>query len=226
MDDDSNLVVVCASCHSLIHYFGTKARDQQPLPKYLGKHLRIDEVKRLQGLVTRLQRARRKAYRKRRVGYAFTVEQAISKVTETGGFDDIERAAYRACVYAVLKNLPKQARERCSYRLIRRGKCMSINLMNYLIYRSPAYGDLGAPPRYDCYLIFPNRLQSLGPILGVEDRVVFQFAQLDCITVGVTYEELLALTSRQWTLFRQACAMARGAPRTREWPSNIRIQKQ
>ena len=161
-DEESNLVLVCASCHSLIHHFATKAHDRKPLPKYLGNELSADALGRLRTLILKLQHARRESDRSRKTARAVTLDQAISKVADTGGFDDDEEASYRECLTAVLEAMPSEVSARCAYRLVRRGKYISINLMNYLIYVRRPTEILAAVPGTIAMCYFPIVLMPSG----------------------------------------------------------------
>ena len=121
----------------------------------------------------------------------------------------------------VINYIPASIIPHCSFRLVSSGKYISINVMNYLLFRAPAYGDLGGKPQYDCYLIFPMDAEM--PHFITADRTVFEFKDFDCINLGLFSDEILQLPEGSWQSFADACEMATHAKRTREWPSNINI---
>ena len=223
-DERSNMILFCANCHRLTHHFGTKSYDGKPLPKYVTAALGSDAAKRLEQLSSRLRRARRKVREHDNVvDNAVELVEALNTVVSNGHFDDDLAVVYRQSVVKVLDRMPSNIARACSYRLVRAGKYISINIMNYLVFRAPAYSDLGGKPTYDCFLMYPNRLDSITRIPEADKRVVFRFKHFDCVSLGLTYEELLGLTNRHWRLFAQACEMAMKAQKSRSWSSNIRV---
>lgn len=95
--------------------------------------------------------------------------------------------------------------------------------MNYLLFRAPAYGDLGGKPLYDCYAIFPAHAVSFSGGDEATSRIAFEFKHFACINLGLFFDEMLAWTSEQWGQYQQACIIAMKARRTQGWISNIKV---
>lgn len=103
---------------------------------------------------------------------------------------------------------------------MRSEKYISINIMNYLLFRAPAHSDMGGAPVYECFFTTPSH-SSLARWAKTEGHDVFTFAYFDAINVGLSYKQLLELSEVDWKDFSEACLMALRARKSREWTSNI-----
>lgn len=93
--------------------------------------------------------------------------------------------------------------------------------MNYLLYMLPGYGDMGEIPTYDCFMIFISDFKE--HFNAFDERNVFSFSYFDCVNLGLSLAEVLALTDTGWASFSKACQIAAGARKSRNWVSNIQI---
>jgi hypothetical protein len=93
--------------------------------------------------------------------------------------------------------------------------------MNYLIFRSPGYPDMRVKPGYDCFIIFPDKILSLNE--DYDSNVTFEFTTFECINLGLSFEDILKISDKEWELFREGCLLAASAAKSRSWVSNINI---
>ena len=100
-------------------------------------------------------------------------------------------------------------------------KYLSLNIMNYLLFRTPAYTDAGGPPHYDCHIIFEQSFAVANAPLSQLDRITFRFQDFPCVNTGLWFDEVLAFSTLHWQAFQDACLIALAAKRTRNWASNI-----
>ena len=102
---------------------------------------------------------------------------------------------------------PAPVKRACSARLIRSGRCFSINVMNYLVFRAPALPDVGHTSESNdyCFLIWPRGRWPFGWRRPSKNRIGFKFAAIDAVNIVLTLAELLALRPDDWRSFRSAC---------------------
>ncbi len=224
-DDIDNFVLLCSNCHTLTHYYSSQRYQNKEIKNVLKAQLKEDAIKRLEGLILKVQNARRAIAENGNVWTArepYTIDKAIEVISRKNKFEQSQRNQLSQVIGIVLHKIPTEIRGKCSYRLLKEGKYLSINLMNYLLFRTPAYGDFAESPKFDCYLTFPKEKipDELKPI---EKRDVFLFEHFDCVNIGLSYDETLDLDSTDWSFFQNACRMAQIARRSREWISNVTL---
>ncbi|CAD6493071.1 MAG: hypothetical protein CHKLHMKO_00409 [Candidatus Argoarchaeum ethanivorans] len=224
-DDIDNFVLLCSNCHTLVHSYSSKRYRDKEIRQYLNPELTDEAIEKLKSLAGKIQNVKREVEENENlwnIKTPYTLDDAITIISHRNKFTEYQKKLLLETLSLVLENIPKPIVQRCSYRLLKNGKYMSINLMNYLLFRTPAYGDFGEMPVFDCYFTFPkNKIPSnLKPIEG---RDVFNFRYFDCINLGLSYTEILKFTKEEWSLFKEACEMANDARKTRNWISNIDI---
>lgn len=220
-DELENLALVCANCHSLVHYFSSKRFADRDVSQFVALELDSQYIPKLRELIQTIHQARSSVEKnKGLVESAVTWEEAIAVVSSCNRFSKEKQKSLTAVVQKVVTQIPPQIFTRCSLRLLSKGKYISINLMNYLLFRSPAYSDMGGKPHYECYLIAPVT-SKLARSAQVKERGVFRFKYFEAINFGLSYQEVLELSEEDWQAFRDACIMASNARRSREWVSNI-----
>jgi hypothetical protein len=217
-DEIENLVLLCPNCHALVHVLSSKRFIDKDLSGLLAPE--YDEaaigrmVKLSQEIIFARQRIRQNGNiwneKNPNSHRPYTLEEAITSVAQQNKYSDRKRKQSQEALFLALSHIPRELRTRCSYRLLKRGSYVSINLMNYLLYRSPGYGDLGGKPTYDCFLIFTSRLR---------DRF------FDCVNLGLSFSEVSMLSRTDWEDFANACQMAARARKSRNWVSNIKISE-
>ncbi len=220
-----NFVLLCSNCHTLAHFYSSKRYQNKKIEKHIKAQLGDEAIDRLGELIVKVHDARRRLEENgnlwtRREPY--TINEAIERIAKRNKFEDDQRKLLSQVIGEVLQRIPVPILRECSCRLLRDGKYMSINLKNHLLFRTPAYGDFGEKPKFDCLLTFPkDRVPSnLKPI---ENRDVFFFRHFDCVNLGLSYVETRKLNENEWGLFKEACQMAQNARKTRNWMSNIDI---
>lgn len=228
-DEIGNLVLLCPNCHTLVHLFSAKRFDSREVSNFLLPEYNQEAIGQIANLSQAIRQTRQRIKQNGNIWSAgsldsqrpYSVEEAIVSVAQRNKYPDEKLEQLREAFLLTLSHIPQELRARCSYRLLKRGSYISINLMNYLLYRSPGYGDLGGNPTYDCFLIFTNYLEDYFKFFN--ERNVFNFSYFDCVNLGLSFAEVLALADAEWTNFSKACQMAAGARKSRDWVSNIQI---
>lgn len=155
----------------------------------------------------------------------YSLEDAISAVVQNNDYGADEQRILAQVIRRAVHEIPEGMAHKCSFRLLKSGKYISVNMMNYLLFRAPAYTDSGGNPTFHFYLIYPSSMrgQELVPGVGVDARANFQFAHFGCINVGLYFSEFSSLNQQHWDLFEKACRMAAAARKSREWDSNFDV---
>lgn len=225
-DDIDNFVLLCSNCHTLVHFYSSKRYRDKGIRHYLNSELTEEAIEKLKGFIEKVQNVKREIENNKNLWTTkkpYTFDEAINIVSHKNKFTDYQRKLLSKAFKIVLENLPKSIVQKCSYRLLKKGRYISINLMNYLLFRTPAYGDFGEKPKFDSYIIFPNNISNVKFVRDVESRIAFNFKYFNCINLGLSYNELLKFIRNEWNLFRESCEMAHNARKTRNWVSNIDI---
>jgi len=220
-----NFVLLCSNCHTLAHFYSSKRYQNKKIAGHLKTHLGDEAIGRLDGLILKVQDARKRIMEHGNqwtLRKPYTVNEVVERISKRNKFSDNQRRLLSQVIEEVLQRMPASILRECSCRLLRDGKYMSINLKNHLLFRTPAYGDFGEKPQFDCLLTFPK--DRIPPNLKpIESRDVFFFRYFDCVNLGLSYVETLKLNENEWSLFEEACQMAQSARKTRDWISNIDI---
>ena len=223
--DIDNFVLLCSNCHALVHFYSSKRYMGKEIRHYLNPELTDEEIENLKSLVKEIQNIKKEIENKKNlriIKMLYTLDDSITVISQINKFTDHQKKLLSETLTLVLENIPESIAKKCSYRLLKNGKYMSINLMNYLLFRTPAYGDFGERPEFDCYFTFPKDKIPFN-LKPVKMRNVFNFRYVDCINLGISYTELLKFTNEEWNLFKEACEIIKDARKTRNWISNIDI---
>jgi hypothetical protein len=228
-DKTENLVLLCPNCHTLVHLLSSKRFDNREVSDLLVSEHSQEAIGRITELSEEIRQARQRIRQSGNIWSAdnpdgqspYSIEEAIVSVAYRNKYPDEKREQLRKVFQLALSHIPRELKSRCSYRLLKRGSYISINLMNYLLYRSPGYGDLGGEPTYDCFLIFTNDITD--HFKAFDERNVFSFSYFGCVNLGLSFSEVLALSDAEWEDFGKACQMAAEARKSRNWVSNIQI---
>lgn len=178
----SNFALICPNCHALVHYFSSNNYLNVNLNPLISKHYTKQSIKNLVKLVKRIQDAKAaikkegNTRKKHSPGTRspYTIDNAVLRVAIHNQFTPERVYKFKSALSLILKHIPVTVKRRCSYRLLQRGRNISIILMNYLLYRSPAYGDLGSKPRYECFIIFTPHILQLTKKWRL--RKIYEFA--------------------------------------------------
>jgi len=228
-DEIQNLVSLCPNCHTLVHRLSSKRFDGQKVLEFLAPEYSQKASRRIAKLSQEIKQAKQRIKQSGNMWGAgnphsqspYSVEEAITSVARRNKYSDEKREQLRRVFLLTISHIPQELKTRCSYRLLKHGSYISINLMNYLLYRSPGYGDLGGDPTYDCFLIFTNDFKA--HFEAFDERNVFNFSYFDCVNLGLSFDEVLALSDTEWEDFSKACQMATKARKSRNWVSNIEV---
>jgi len=226
-DEIENLALLCPNCHTLIHLLSSERFSGKDISSLLATEYEQGAIERIVKLSQEIRQAKQRVKQSGNVWSVenpnsqrpYSIEEAISSVAQRNKYTDKKAKQLREAFSLTLSHIPQELKARCSYRLLKRGSYISINLMNYLLYRSPGYGDLGGKPTYDCFLIFTSNLRE--QFGGFDERNVFNFSYFDCVNLGLSFDEVLALSNIEWEDFSRACWMAAEARKSRDWVSNI-----
>jgi hypothetical protein len=220
-DVQTNLVLLCSNCHALVHHYGAKRFQNREVSSQLARVFSDEQIKRLLELSSKIHKAREYLEKNNRIlENSYSLEEAVTIVAKK---NKTSLESVKQTVLAVIEQIPQEVRSKCSYRLLKSGKYLSINIMNYLLFRIPAYSDFGAPSDPDsCYLIFPEN-HPCSVLENTAEWVIFTFADFPCINLYLKPEGVQSFTNEDWRKFKDACIMAMNARRTREWSSNIII---
>lgn len=222
-DDLENLTLLCANCHRLVHHYSAKRFATRNLKELAKDALEVDAIPAFETLTQAIHQARVEMEQNNgRVEQPHSWEDALEAVARRNRYNEVKRQQFVSAMSQVVARLPPQVRSRCSFRLMRNEKYISINLMNYLLFRAPAHSDMGGAPVYECFFTAPSNT-SLAQWAKAEGHDVFTFTYFDAINLGLSYKELLNLGEKDWHAFSEACLMALRARRSREWPSNISL---
>lgn len=220
-----NFVLLCSNCHTLTHFYSSSRFQNKEIGSYLKAELENDAINRLHDLTLKVHDARMEIKENGNlwvVSKPYTIKETIDKISIRNKFDDNQRCLLSEVIDVVLKKMPSVILNECSFRLLKEGRYLSINLMNYLLFRTPAYGDFAEKPQFECFLTFPKD-QIPYNLKPIESRDLFFFKHFDCVNIGLSYVEALKLNENDWNLFEDACRMAQNARKTRNWVSNVTI---
>lgn len=224
-DEFDNFILLCSNCHTLVHFYSSKKYENKEIKYYLDLELRDTSIEKLKGLIVKVQNVKKEVEKNKNLWTKdiYSFNESMNMVSKKNKFTDHKKNLLLEILSLTMENIPKSIAQECSYRLLKSGKYISINLMNYLLFRTPAYTDLGDKPKFDCYIIFPLNVNNPSFLEDINNRIVFNFKAFDCVNLGLYYDEVLKFSNNDWNLFKKSCKMAQGARRTRNWVSNIDI---
>ena len=216
----SNLTTLCANCHRIVHWLATADRSLDAQACGLGKpgiHTR-----RLLALARRIRTRRlRVVGPDLRLTTSVPLQQALGAVIRRNGFDDVETALMERCFKRALRAMAPSDRKACSVRRVRESRFVSVNANNHLAIRAPAWNDRGKRWKEDIILMWPHGVRpSIMSPSKFRRAYGGPFRLVPCGNLYITWDECLALSKRDWKLFRKACHDAL-TPRTRRWTSNV-----
>ena len=153
----------------------------------------------------------------------YTPIKALQSISTENRFGASQELKLIHSTSLVLNNIPQVVQQNPAFCIALRGqgRYISVNIMNYLLFRTPAYKDNGGEPVYDCHMIFEQNTPIINRLPEKEERITFQFQDFACINLGLWHDGILNFTTDDWKSFQDACIMAMTAKRTRTWLSNI-----
>ena len=152
------------------------------------------------------------------------IQTAIDVVSERSGYEGHDRKDLERAIRLLIAKTPASVLKRCSIRLLKQGRYLSVNAGNHLLYRLPAYSDSGTKQDADAFVVWPASKLLSGWSLSDQDRIVaFRFRLFDAICLALDAQDILGFTSDDWGSFQSACEEALSCRKTRDWPSNVSI---
>jgi hypothetical protein len=153
---------------------------------------------------------------------SFDRATAIDSVATRNGYDGVERKEFVRAVKRLFARTPKAVLERCSIRLLKRGRNLSVNAGNHCLFRLPAYSDAGRKQDADAFVVWPTQARmSAWTHAQQAASTAYEFKLFDAVILTMSAGEILAMTKKDWSNYRSACEDALNCRRTRDWPSNV-----
>jgi hypothetical protein len=227
-DSIENLALLCSNCHTLTHFFSSNRFNNKNIATFFEQEYGNAAIRRMNALIQKIRHAKynieknnNRWIQDKLQSKPFSIQESIQIVAHKNRYSVDKTNQLRDVLVLVIRNIPDWLRNKCSYRLLKYGRYISINIMNYLIFRSPGYGDFGQKPKHDCILIFPNKTKRHE---HVGERIEFIFKHFNCLNIGFSFNDILSFSKEEWKYFMTACKMASAARRSRSWISNIDIE--
>jgi hypothetical protein len=225
----NNLILLCSNCHSIIHFCSSNRFKADNIKDYLCKEYSDESIAKILKIAGDFKKIKDKIKSSNNLWTsendltyeAYSLDSAIKIISEKNKFLISNTIKFEKVINLIINNIPDKIKSNCSYRLIKGGKYISINIMNYLIFRSPGYPDMGGKPSYDCFIIFPDDILSLKDYY--KSNLVFEFKNFECVMLGLSFDDIINLSDKLWKLFKEGCIMAFKAIKSKSWVSNIKI---
>lgn len=232
LDSLANLCLLCANCHRLVHVFSVGRRLEGAGWSRIVHQMSEGPAT----VIPELAQVIRRKYQRNLIANnrwttevdaqgSIDIDTAIVRVAERNGYVEAERAEFIRAASLLLDHTPTDVLRRCSLRLLKTSRYLSVNAGNHLLFRVPAYSDGGAPQRADAFVIWPS---SAGvDAWTIEQRiesVAFEFRLFSAVTLTMSSGDIATLTSGDWTRYSSACESARSCQKTRDWPSNVTLR--
>lgn len=223
--DIKNLVLICANCHKIVHRFSSNKYKNLDIAEFLISELNKESILRVKKIIKQLREFKDKIKSNGNlVQNPYTLKEAAEIVSDKNGFTSNMKDDVLEVLNLIISNIPKENVQKCSYRLLKNGKYISINLMNYLLFRTPGYGDFGEIPTHECLTSFPSeKIPTQYEPISQREPFKFKFAKVT--NIGVSYEEMKNLSESEWKLFTEAIQIINQARKTRNWVSNISLSE-
>jgi hypothetical protein len=146
----------------------------------------------------------------------------MDAVIQRNGLDKTEAVQLNHCFKRAVSAMAAKDRELCSVRRVRESRFISVNANNHPAIRAPAWNDRRRRIEGDIILIWP---QATRPSIMSPKRFrresSARFKLIPHFNLSLTWDECLALSKRDWKIFRAACHDALTLARTRRCTSNV-----
>ncbi len=166
----------------------------------------------------------------------YSLVDGIHQIVRNNNYELDKQQKLAYVIGRAIGELPDEIVDRCSFRLLHRGKLVeagstdgqyiSVIIGNNLLFRAPAYTDRGSNPKeHDLFLIYPKQMlgHKLFRDISVDERNIFPFARIDCINIGLQLNDVADLSNEHWKRYKDACLMAAPIGASPGRQSNIRI---
>ena len=217
----SNLTTLCANCHRIVHWLSTGDRSLDTHAYGLGHSPAVS--RRLLVLARRIRRRRQRVIGADLVlTTSVPLLTAIAAVARRNGLDQTEAALLWRCFKRALSSMSPADRKECSKRLVRGARFISVNANNHLAIRAPAWDDDRRRIEGDIILVWPQAVRpSIMSPSTFRCQSSGRFKLIPYFNLSLTWHECLALSKRDWQVFRRACHDSLTLARTRRWTSNV-----
>ncbi len=204
-DAISNLTTLCANCHRIVHWLSTGDRSIDAHGYGLGPSAL--SRRRLLALARRIRRRRlREVGPDLVLATSVSLQTAMQAVIRRNGLDQKEAVLLKRCLTRALRAMAPADRRECSVRLVRGARFISVNANNHLALRAPAWDDDRQRIEGDIILVWP---QAVRPSIMSPSRFrresAGRFRLIPHFNLALTWAECLALSRRDWSVYRQAC---------------------
>jgi hypothetical protein len=226
-----NLTTLCANCHKAVHWFsvegrlsgleGDKARRFYSASA-LAKLTELAEAIRDQRL--QAKRAGNQWLKRADTEGPMPLADALDLVSRRNHLDQTRTGMLRQVTERVLHHLAAGVLKGCSIRLVQRGRFLSVNAGNILLFRTPGVFDGIREADGDVLLIWPEGTR-LSVLPKDEWREIEQgegrFAALPCFNLPLEFKQVLGMSKADWRAFTNACLDAVRLGKSRQWVSNV-----
>lgn len=113
---------------------------------------------------------------------------------------------------------------RCSIRLLKNGRYISVTTGNHLLFRVAAYSDAGVRQDADAFIVWPKGIRLTAFSTSEQKAAIaFDFKLFDGVTLALSSANVLAMTERDWRHYCRACEEAWKHRHGKAWPSNVSV---
>ena len=232
-DTPANLTTLCANCHKAVHWLSVGGRLNASEGGKARKLYSASAFGKLARLAEAIQdhRAKVKHVGNRWVKHAdsdgpMPLSDALGLIVRRHHFDSARAALLERVVHQVLGRLPADVLKGCSVRLVQRGRFLSINAGNILLFRVPGVFDGVKDPDGDVIVIWPEHTR-LSVLSRAEWREIEAgegtFAAVPSFNLPLDFQQVLKMNSGDWSAFTNACREAVRAGKSRHWVSNVTL---
>ena len=155
------------------------------------------------------------------------LDQALKTVLSKNINSNLDSNKLTDFTNLVLKWIPQEVKNEDSFSIGTRGsdKYISVNIMNYLIFRIPGFKDNGSKGEFDFIFLSTRAMTKklYGELPPKPKERTFNFSKVSCDNIYLWLDEIDLLTKDHINDFKKACIMLLRAPKTRSQKSNIKL---
>lgn len=217
----SNLLVLCANCHRSVHWLATGDRSEHAHAYGLGPNAAAR--RRIVQLARRIRKQRQRVIgADRQLATSVPLATALDAVVSRNGFGIEEARLLKGCFKRAWRAINSTDRKACSVRLVKGARFVSVNANNHLAVRVPDWTDDGRREEADILLIWPQTTRpSIMSPQKFRRESSWRFKLIPYFNLALTWVECLALTPRDWLVFKDAVHAGLTMARTSRRVSNV-----
>ncbi|MGQ0735067.1 MAG: HNH endonuclease [Acidobacteriota bacterium] len=234
-DTISNLVTLCANCHKAVHWFavekrekGTEADKARSLYAAPAFAKLIDLAETIRERRIRTKGAGNSWLEEKDAAGKMPLEEALTRIARRNHLDGAQTTMLRQVTNEVLRHLGSPLPDGCAVRVVQRGRFLSINAGNILLFRTPGRWDgvdgAAKQAENDVLLIWPEHTR-LSVLSTREWRRIEEgegtFAALPCFNLPLDFRRVLEMNASDWRTFKKSCLDALRLGKGRRWVSNV-----